>query len=175
MVRPHLDRYKRFLSIIMNNKIKESPYLKEFLTPYSRDFKTKMVKVSNLLLRHFGNRLTSKVDLDYIACTGSSGLMSAIPLSMQIEVPILFLRHLSSGSHSNVMFEAPFEDTYSKATRVIMVDDFIETGETILRLSAALKENGIECEDAIMLGEHDKAVKWYCVRNGEIELGATYQ
>ena len=75
-----------------------------------------------------------KTPFDSIAFTGASGAALAFPLSIALEKSLICVRKRRSGSHS------PYEVEGNCGSKsYIIVDDFTETGETIDRITSALK------------------------------------
>lgn len=107
--------------------------------------------------------------IDYLACTGISGLIVAAPLSISLGIPIVVVRKPKVYSHSGFLCEGlPIAYENGRAAtdaifRYIIVDDFICRGETLARVIKTLKEAHGECgqygycDGALLWRNHDDA------------------
>jgi len=110
---------KKRVGLTRSHKIKSS-YLKVlFDTKYSLRIK-ELVKVARKIKR--------KHPFDAIAFTGMSGAGVAFPLSFLLKVPLILIRK-KGYSHSS----DEIEGTYN-SKRYLIVDDFIDSGETINKI-----------------------------------------
>lgn len=80
--------------------------------------------------------LKSKMKIDAIAYTGSSGAAIAFPLAIAHEIPIIYVRKEGERSHGTEI-----ECNYTEEIETyIVVDDFIATGNTIRRVMSKIKD-----------------------------------
>jgi hypothetical protein len=91
-------------------------------------------------LRPFVYDLVDKDKDVYIACRGVSGLLVAPGVAASLGVPLVIVRKPSDGSHSCILIEGPWppNEDYLPDTHVIIVDDFVETGNTVAAVVRAL-------------------------------------
>lgn len=96
-----------------------------------------------------------KVNFDTIVCRGNSGLLFASALGVEMEKNILIVRKKTDNSHSvNIV-----EGEKSSVRKVLIVDDFISTGETVREIHKQVKlalPNGVKFS-AIYLYSRDGA------------------
>lgn len=78
----------------------------------------------------------AKVEFDTIACRGNSGLLFASALGMVMEKKILIVRKATDNSHSQNSVEGERMGT----TKILIVDDFISTGETMKEIHAKVSD-----------------------------------
>lgn len=80
--------------------------------------------------------LRSKIKIDAIAYTGSSGAALAFPLAIAHDVPVIYIRKDGERSHGT---EVECNCT-QEIENYIIVDDFIATGSTVRRIMTKIKE-----------------------------------
>jgi len=94
----------------------------------------------------------AKLNFDYIACRGMSGIVIAVPLAMRLNKGIIIVRKDVKGSHGSKIEASPA--IKNNIVRYIIVDDFIDTGKTIKTIKK-------EVEDVDWIGYgKDDAVKF---------------
>jgi adenine/guanine phosphoribosyltransferase-like PRPP-binding protein len=103
-----------------------SDYLHDIYEP------AKLAKIVNRLARKI-NALRKKTKIDAIAFTGQSGSSVAYPLSYKLGIPLICIRK-GCESHSSKTYEGicPVEN-------YVIVDDFIDSGDTIDRIVNKVK------------------------------------
>lgn len=82
--------------------------------------------------------LKRKIPFDAIAFSGTSGSAMAFPISYSLKIPLICVRkggkknnsHFSDSFHGNI----PCVEGFLEANKYIIIDDFIESGNTIKRI-----------------------------------------
>jgi adenine/guanine phosphoribosyltransferase-like PRPP-binding protein len=96
--------------------------------------------VSTYLLLNNRNRRTAinrcvkklkDVDFDAIICTGTSGLLVAPTVAIQLK-KTLIVRRKSAAGHHGYLTEG--WDSYTSPPKYVIIDDFVESGNTINKL-----------------------------------------
>lgn len=100
-------------------------YLDSLLTPKS--FKGSANNLLKMITK-------SKVKFDGIACTGSSGIMIAPYIASLLNKKIILVRKEKSHSFSLVEY-------VGTPKKYIIIDDFIESGKTIINIIESIKED----------------------------------
>lgn len=75
------------------------------------------------------------LEFDSVICRGNSGLLFASAFGMMAEKNILINRKRTDNSHSDNVIEGET----SGVRRVLIVDDFISSGETVREIFSAMK------------------------------------
>jgi hypothetical protein len=78
----------------------------------------------------------SKLQFDAIAFTGVSGALIAPIVAFQMGVDLIVVRKDIEGSHSKSLVEGAWQ-----ASKILIIDDFVATGDTIIRIASMLREH----------------------------------
>lgn len=114
---------------------------------------------------------------DGIVCTGTSGLLFAPSLADRLGVPCAVVRKAGTDAHSSRSFEGIV------GRRLLFVDDVVESGATVRRVWAALRDAGHAVPVAQYLyRQWDQAAlyvtepEWFAEDSSEvfIKAGATW-
>lgn len=91
-----------------------------------------------------------RIKYDAIAVSGCSGTLVAGAFSIALQKPIILVRKRPEISHSGELVEAGGSFLYRrKPFRYIIVDDFVDSGDTIRRIKDAIK---MKCKKAVFAG-----------------------
>ena len=82
--------------------------------------------------------LQKKLGFDALAFTGTSGAAIAYPVSVITGIPLICVRKTTRGSHCNMVVEGPSDKDIKK---YLIVDDFIQSGNTIRKIIKKIKNN----------------------------------
>jgi adenine/guanine phosphoribosyltransferase-like PRPP-binding protein len=96
---------------------------------YNNKMFVKMITQAAVVIKDF----KKKHPFNAIAFTGTSGAAIAYPLSFLLKVPLICVRKSSKDNHYGSLVEG-----YTSAKRYLIVDDFIETGRTIKKITQAI-------------------------------------
>jgi len=114
----------------------ESLYLSEVLAP--QPLRKTINRIKRLIQKN-------NLEFDAIAFSGMSGSLVASALSLEIDKPLILVRSkLIENCHGD-----PVEG-FTEAGSVIIVDDFIETGETIENILTELSVRNIFCNGIVL-------------------------
>jgi adenine/guanine phosphoribosyltransferase-like PRPP-binding protein len=83
-------------------------------------------------------KILSQYDYDALAFSGNSGALIAAPLSLATGKPLLLVRKYMSNCHAGFRVEG-----LGKIHRYVIVDDFIDTGNTVRRIRRAVSEHRV--------------------------------
>ncbi|MCM3759389.1 orotate phosphoribosyltransferase [Alkalihalobacillus oceani] len=83
---------------------------------------------------------TEKMDVDVIAGTATAGIPHAALLSEALELPMIYVRGSAKGHGKQNQIEGKVEP----GQKVILVEDLISTGGSVIQAAEALRENGVE-------------------------------
>lgn len=86
------------------------------------------------------NRL-AEVEFDAIAVRGTSGLLIGAPLAVRLGKNLLVVRKKAAQSHSSYPVEGMLK---FKQPKVLIVDDFCETGNTVYQIHRKIMTHCIE-------------------------------
>ena len=75
---------------------------------------------------------------DTIVCSGVSGIVFASPLALMMKKNLVIVRKEKDGAHSTNKVESNVEA--SGVHKFIIVDDLIDSGKTMKRVSGAIRE-----------------------------------
>lgn len=93
---------------------------------------------------------------DAIAFTGTSGSALAYPLSCALGIPLICVRK-NDGNHFKRSVEG-----YVNAKRYLIVDDFISTGDTVMKIVKTISEhNGKSKPVGIFLYANNREIKYF--------------
>lgn len=91
-------------------------------------------------------KILSKIKFDAIAYSGASGSLIAPALAFRMNKGLLLVRK-EKNTHSGSKVEG-----HTQIKRYIIVDDFVNTGDTIKRIAREVKKN---CDCAILVGVYE--------------------
>lgn len=77
----------------------------------------------------------SGIEFDTVVCRGISGCLVVPTLADSLRKPFLLIRKEGDGNHSGLLFEG-----HAEVQKFIIVDDLIDTGNTIRAILSAMKE-----------------------------------
>ncbi|MCM3713135.1 orotate phosphoribosyltransferase [Halalkalibacter oceani] len=83
---------------------------------------------------------TEKIDVDVIAGTATAGIPHAALLSEALELPMIYVRGSAKGHGKQNQIEGKVEP----GQKVILVEDLISTGGSVIQAAEALRENDVE-------------------------------
>lgn len=92
-------------------------------------------------------KLRKTLPFDALAFTGTSGSAVAYPISAQLKIPLICVRKTEDNNH---YFQA-IEGCVG-AKRYLIIDDFIESGETVRRIIRTIREDACMGEQAEAVG-----------------------
>ena len=98
---------------------------------------------------------------DLVAGVPYGGLHLATSFSLNTNVPMIYARRPEPG-----MEKPPIEGRYSPGQTVLIIDDLVTTGGSILETAALLKEAGLVVIDAIVLVDREQAAAERLKRHG---------
>ncbi|AXV37564.1 MAG: purine phosphoribosyltransferase family protein [Methanobacteriaceae archaeon] len=104
------------------------------------------------------------LDVDKIVCVEAMGIHIATALSLKTEVPFVVVRKRSYGLPGEVAVHQVtgysegelYINGIKKGDRVILIDDVVSTGGTIIAVLNALKNMGVDIVDVITVIEKGK-------------------
>ena len=90
-----------------------------------------------------------KIKFDSFAFRGMSGALVTPILAVKCKKHLIMVRKSIEGSHSNCMVEG-----YTKTKKFIIVDDFIESGNTVNTIIAEVKRFApkAKCQGILLIG-----------------------
>ncbi|MDT8859089.1 orotate phosphoribosyltransferase [Alkalihalobacillus sp. MEB130] len=84
--------------------------------------------------------LLEKVEVDVIAGTATAGIPHAALLADQLDLPMVYVRGSAKGHGKQNQIEGKIE----KGQKVVLVEDLISTGGSVIQAAEALRESGAE-------------------------------
>ncbi|KHF38088.1 orotate phosphoribosyltransferase [Halalkalibacter okhensis] len=84
--------------------------------------------------------LLEKMDVDVIAGTATAGIPHAALLADQVDLPMIYVRGSAKGHGKQNQIEGKIE----KGQKVVLVEDLISTGGSVIQAAEALRESGAE-------------------------------
>lgn len=118
-----------------------------YLTLQGKQIKKEIANAKSIL---------ADLNFDTIAVRGSSGLLFGAPLAMEMEKNLLLVRKEKEVSHSTTKVEGK-----GIGQRIIVVDDFVETGKTLKAIEEAIITY---CQSPTILGlylyNHSQWTPW---------------
>lgn len=91
-----------------------------------------------------GKQLLKNWDFDTIAVRGNSGLLVGAPLAMAMGKNLAIVRKSIKNCHSENLVEG-----WGKDQKIVLVDDFIETGKTLRQMYSAIFKR---CDNPTIVG-----------------------
>ncbi|WP_332690123.1 orotate phosphoribosyltransferase [Halalkalibacter lacteus] len=84
--------------------------------------------------------LLEKIEVDVIAGTATAGIPHAALLADKLELPMIYVRGSAKGHGKQNQIEGKIE----KGQKVVLVEDLISTGGSVIQAAEALRSNGAE-------------------------------
>jgi orotate phosphoribosyltransferase len=99
-----------------------------------------------------------KIEFDSFAFRGMSGALLAPILAIKCKKHLIMIRKSIEGSHSNSMVEG-----YIKTKKFIIIDDFIESGNTVNTIIAEVKRfaPNAKCSGILLIGGYSRIPIFY--------------
>ncbi|QBQ07783.1 orotate phosphoribosyltransferase [Spiroplasma gladiatoris] len=112
-------------------------------------------------------------DVELIAGVATSGIGFAAMISQKMNLPMIYVRSQSKNHGKNSQIEGKF----SKNQKVVVIEDLISTGQSVLNVCNALREESVEVlgVQAIFTYQLSKATNNFANENVELKTLANRQ
>lgn len=111
----------------------------------------------------------SRIRFNTIVGVAKGGLPLGVTLANKLKVPLIIISAKSYNGYDreNLIFNASF--TRPIASPVLIVDDIVDSGQTLKAVTEYVSSLGIECKTASLFYKERSVFKptWYCKRVGD--------
>lgn len=99
--------------------------------------------------------LLESLDFDLIAATPLAGLPIGTAISLDMDIPLIYPRP-NTKKHGT---QKQIEGSWSAGQRVVLIDDLITSGDSLLQTFSILESNGLTTAEAVVLIDREQGGK----------------
>lgn len=132
---------------------------------FDTDAYTKVINNTRAAL----DKIAKHTPFEAIAFRGMSGAALAYPLSYLMDIPLLCVRKKKNSCHSIYKVEG-----YTGAGSYIIIDDFIETGNTVNKIIKHISKHSLATPVGIYLYNNSSCCAGYCEESSFSDSGLVW-